>query len=47
MFTPSQPQGGLCDYFVFFNELRGFVGSWDIVYEGEFEGQRMKESGPA
>lgn len=47
MFQSTIEQGGLCDYYVFFHELRYYLTSWEIEYEGEFEGQKVKQSGPS
>lgn len=47
MFQTTEDQGALCDYFVFFHELRHFISSWDMMYEGEFDEEKQQECGPS
>jgi len=47
MFASTKSQGALCDYHMFFHELRPLIKTWKIRYEGEYDDKAMTFQGPS
>mmetsp|Transcript_16856 Transcript_16856/g.27833 ORF Transcript_16856/g.27833 Transcript_16856/m.27833 type:complete len:615 (-) Transcript_16856:1112-2956(-) len=47
MFASTKSEGALCDYYMFFHQLRPLIKSMKVVYEGEFDEKPMTFQGPS
>eukprot|EP00468_Gymnochlora_sp_CCMP2014_P000111 CAMPEP_0167744344 /NCGR_PEP_ID=MMETSP0110_2-20121227/2537_1 /TAXON_ID=629695 /ORGANISM="Gymnochlora sp., Strain CCMP2014" /LENGTH=977 /DNA_ID=CAMNT_0007628851 /DNA_START=463 /DNA_END=3396 /DNA_ORIENTATION=- len=47
MFASTKSEGALCDYFMFFHQLRPLIKTWVMTYEGEFNDKPKMFMGPS
>ncbi|GAB5373226.1 hypothetical protein AAMO2058_001732100, partial [Amorphochlora amoebiformis] len=47
MFASTKRDGALCDYYIFFHQLRPLIKTWTVIYDGFYDNKPRRFMGPS